>query len=66
MFRFPLAAHAVYRVFSSLHKPIVNLFWPLNCRKFTTSAESAQGGFEKKLKKFSGRWAGLLPGLLPG
>ena len=51
MFHFPLAAHAVYRGFAGLHRPIVSLFWPLNCRKFTTSAESAQGGLGKKLKK---------------
>ena len=48
---FPLAAHAVYRGFSKHHRPFVDLICPLNCRKFITSAESAQGGFEKKLKK---------------
>ena len=56
-FVFPLAAHAVYQAFANLQKPIVGLIWSLNCRKCITSQVSAQGGFEKKLKKvFGGFW----------
>ena len=62
MFRFPLAAHAVYRGFSKHHRPFVDLICPLNCRKFTTLAESAQGGFEKKLKKIFGPMGGPFAG----
>ena len=54
LFRFPLAAHAVYQVFANLQRPIVGLIWSLNCRKCITLPECAQGGFEKKLKKVFG------------
>ena len=52
---FPLAAHAVYRAFSSLHRLIANLFWPLNCRKFIILSATAQGGFETFFNFFL-RW----------
>ena len=66
MFRFPLAAHAVYRGFSKHHRPFVDLICPLNCRKFTTLAESAQGGFEKKVEKILGPEGGPFAGPFAG
>ena len=50
MLPFPLAAHAVYRVFSNLHRLFANLIWSLN-GAMIPHLRTARKGVLKKIKK---------------
>ncbi len=47
MFSFPLAAHAVYRVFSTFISPIVNLIWSLNAASLAHLRRVRKGVLKK-------------------